>query len=435
MSDNTYGDNHYQAFVHGYVMLKCNLSCAFRWGEALEEMRSLYDSGKWNKLASKVMEIGYENNLGYFYLGRAAESLGYDYAAFRYFGLGRGAPSCGGDCGGFVFPKDLDIRKNEVARRMGQRSIKEAEARAAADKVKAEAEEKARAEAAQAQRVAALKATTAQAYQQGKLAIPAGFEQLVVDHFKAQGYETPPRQGPMVFPKDYRGDSIVDLVQRFDSLDKLADDEFTKTSTVAERASALTGKRYRFVFAAHLNQNFSAFTKTADAAQYDADAEVMRVVLWSRDRRILLGKGEARGQGYTTINLFEKSSSRDYVGQNAFGVKADVHSMVVQQYGLALTNFPPNPGGGAQQIFATALDLPPSAARALKSDLVFYVDAVLSPQNPAIGSVLKDAAGHDATIKDPTSIYIGGSYLVAAIKEVGVFRKSTGQVLAWRTYP
>lgn len=66
---------------------------------------------------------------------------------------------------------------------------------------------------------------------------------------------------------------------------------------------------------------------------------------------------------------------------------------------------------------------------------MFYVDAVLTPRSPAVGNVLKTASGHDATIQDPTSIYLGASYLAAAIKEVGVFRKSTGQVQAWRTYP
>lgn len=327
LSNKTQGDNPYQAFVNGYVLLKCNLSCTFRWGEAREEMRGLYDSSQWLKLAAKVMEIGYENNLSYFYLGRAADGLGFDYAALRYYELGRRAPSCGAGCDGFVFPKDLDSRKNDVARRMGQRSIKEAEARAAADKVKAEADEKARLQAAQAERVAALKAAAGQAYQQGRLAIPAGYEQMMADQFKAQGYEAPPRQGPAAFPKDYRGDSIVDLVQRFTSLDKMADDEFTKTSAVAERASALTGRRYRFVFAAHLNQNLWA-SKNGDGAQYDANAEVMRIVLWSGEHTTLLGKRRANGKGYTTIDLFETSNSREYVGQNAFGVKAKIHEIL-----------------------------------------------------------------------------------------------------------
>jgi hypothetical protein len=39
----------------------------------------------WHDLAIGVMQVGYQTDLGYFYLGRAAQGLGADQAAIRYY--------------------------------------------------------------------------------------------------------------------------------------------------------------------------------------------------------------------------------------------------------------------------------------------------------------------------------------------------------------
>jgi hypothetical protein len=41
--------------------------------------------GRWQDLALLVAQVGYMNDLGYYYLGHAAENLGYWQAAQRYY--------------------------------------------------------------------------------------------------------------------------------------------------------------------------------------------------------------------------------------------------------------------------------------------------------------------------------------------------------------
>jgi len=73
----------------------------------------------WEELAVTVLQIGYQNDLSYFYLGRAAEGMkGYD-AALKYYRIS-GALATGPSsrhrcysvetCDGFRFPQDLGPR-------------------------------------------------------------------------------------------------------------------------------------------------------------------------------------------------------------------------------------------------------------------------------------------------------------------------------------
>lgn len=72
-------------FISGRANLDCTVSCTFSWMFARQEMISLYDSQKWQDLAEKVMEIGFKQDLAYYFLGRAAEGLGYKLSALVYY--------------------------------------------------------------------------------------------------------------------------------------------------------------------------------------------------------------------------------------------------------------------------------------------------------------------------------------------------------------
>lgn len=71
----------------GKIRLTCLLSCAGTWGAASTKARALHDNNLWVDLAALVSRIGYESDLGYYYLGRSAESLGYRQAAIAYYRL------------------------------------------------------------------------------------------------------------------------------------------------------------------------------------------------------------------------------------------------------------------------------------------------------------------------------------------------------------
>jgi hypothetical protein len=69
----------------GQPMLDCRNDCLFAWGQNRQQAAALDATGRWQDLALLVMQIGYMNDLTYYYLGRAAENLGYLQAAQRYY--------------------------------------------------------------------------------------------------------------------------------------------------------------------------------------------------------------------------------------------------------------------------------------------------------------------------------------------------------------
>jgi len=113
----------YASFTRGEIRLSCGISCAGAWGSSRRQAKAFYDNGLWNDLAKKVIEIGFDNQLSYFYLGRAAEGLGYFNAARTYYTHASSTKPCDGlinNCDGFSFPTEINVRlaslpKNNVS--------------------------------------------------------------------------------------------------------------------------------------------------------------------------------------------------------------------------------------------------------------------------------------------------------------------------------
>jgi hypothetical protein len=78
-------DELMRQFQAGQPMLDCRVECGGAWGGSRQQVRVLDATGRWQDLALLVMQIGYMNDLSYYYLGHAAENLGYLQAAQRYF--------------------------------------------------------------------------------------------------------------------------------------------------------------------------------------------------------------------------------------------------------------------------------------------------------------------------------------------------------------
>lgn len=78
-------DELMRQFQAGQPMLDCQLDCSGAWGANRQQVRSLDATGRWRELALLVAQIGYMNDLSYYYLGHAAENLGYWQAAQRYY--------------------------------------------------------------------------------------------------------------------------------------------------------------------------------------------------------------------------------------------------------------------------------------------------------------------------------------------------------------
>ncbi len=78
-------DELMRQFQAGQPMLDCRVECGGAWGSNRQKVSVLDATGRWQDLALLVMQIGYMNDLSYYYLGHAAENLGYLQAAQRYY--------------------------------------------------------------------------------------------------------------------------------------------------------------------------------------------------------------------------------------------------------------------------------------------------------------------------------------------------------------
>ena len=100
-----------QAFHNGEIRLGCSLLCSMQFGASLSDMHQLYLQQRWHELSREIIEIGFNQDIAYYYLGRAAEGLGKTKAAEVYYLLSQSAPRCIlNGCQGFSFPDVVNDR-------------------------------------------------------------------------------------------------------------------------------------------------------------------------------------------------------------------------------------------------------------------------------------------------------------------------------------
>src|SRR5512141_3172820 len=69
----------------GQPLLSCREPCLAAWQGAQPQAAKHDKSARWQKLAMLLLRIRYEDDLSLYYLGRAAEGVGYRSAAVRYY--------------------------------------------------------------------------------------------------------------------------------------------------------------------------------------------------------------------------------------------------------------------------------------------------------------------------------------------------------------
>ena len=96
----------------GEPVLECGPPCRDAWNTNRTTALVLNEARQWRELAILVMQIGYTNDLTYYYLGRAAAGLGFGEAAKTYYQISVRLTSagitCAADganyCNGQIFP-------------------------------------------------------------------------------------------------------------------------------------------------------------------------------------------------------------------------------------------------------------------------------------------------------------------------------------------
>ncbi len=112
----------------GTAKLDCEFECAWSWIDSFRTLVAMYNSQQWEKLAALTIQIGHTKDISYFFLGRAAESLGYNDAAVKYYQQSlslyrdsirnhhcRDVGNCGGLDLAAILPKRIAEAKSSIA--------------------------------------------------------------------------------------------------------------------------------------------------------------------------------------------------------------------------------------------------------------------------------------------------------------------------------
>jgi hypothetical protein len=101
----------------GRRVLRCREACLPAWRDAQPRAARLDAGSQWDDLAAIVMPTGYQDDLSLYYLGRAAEGLGFYPAAVSYYrqsmelsGTSISCANLSRLCGGVTLPADAARR-------------------------------------------------------------------------------------------------------------------------------------------------------------------------------------------------------------------------------------------------------------------------------------------------------------------------------------
>lgn len=104
----------------GNIRLSCGFMCSVADGDERIRYRYYYDNYRWLELAAIVARVGFDIDRNYFYLGSAAEGMGYRHAAQTYYRLALGSSSRCADfinvCDGLDVPSLVLARTKEISR-------------------------------------------------------------------------------------------------------------------------------------------------------------------------------------------------------------------------------------------------------------------------------------------------------------------------------
>jgi len=112
----------------GKALLTCREACIAQWQRLQPQAAQLEAAGRWPELAATVLQANYQDDLSLYYLGRAAEGLGYPGAASSYYRqsvrFSGSAGSCQYQsriCGGVVLPRAAGMRLAAIDRQISPR--------------------------------------------------------------------------------------------------------------------------------------------------------------------------------------------------------------------------------------------------------------------------------------------------------------------------
>lgn len=222
------------------------------------------------------------------------------------------------------------------------------------------------------------------------------------------------------FNKNFKGDSVLGLVKEVKDVEKLASEELTKTVVLQDRLDGLM-RSYTFVFGDKGIEIYH-LTKT-----YNPDDEKLNITYEPSYELISDYKSQFSGKQNVVI-LNNKNRESSYVGQNGFGAIAGVTFNKSSLQGVVLTNIKIN----TKDFFSISIDVSPKEYRVLKNDLALYIEVELTKLEANKKIILESWSYTDPTISSPYKGETLFEGLPVILKEIGVYRKSTGEILGWK---
>ena len=115
----------------GRPVLTCREACLASWRESEPQAQRLAEAGNWRELAILVERVGYQDDLTLYYLGRAAEGLGYDTAAASFYrqsmqisGTSLSCLNMSKQCAGVFLPRDASLRLAAIDNALRRPSVR-----------------------------------------------------------------------------------------------------------------------------------------------------------------------------------------------------------------------------------------------------------------------------------------------------------------------
>ena len=109
--------------LSGVAPLTCREACLAEWRQNQPAAAQLDAARRWQELAALVLGINYQDDLSLYYLGRAAEGLGYPAAAAGYYrqsmrfsGTSGSCEALSRLCGGVALPRAASVRVAAIDR-------------------------------------------------------------------------------------------------------------------------------------------------------------------------------------------------------------------------------------------------------------------------------------------------------------------------------
>ncbi len=111
----------------GEPLLSCREACLGEWQRAQPQAAQLAGAGRWADLAALTLRVNYQDDLSLYYLGRAAEGLGYPGAAASHYrqstylsGTTIACQRFSRMCGGIALPRAALLRLAAIDRSLAR---------------------------------------------------------------------------------------------------------------------------------------------------------------------------------------------------------------------------------------------------------------------------------------------------------------------------